>query len=124
MSLLTARASPPTFEPRSGRSGDDRQDPRPWFRCPFGPGRTIRACSAPSSDSAIARRAGTSTGSTGVRGNGSWLAREAVAAAIAHGDGAVVLLHPWTTATDLGLPAIIDGVRARGGDFVRLDALP
>jgi len=36
----------------------------------------------------------------------------------------VILLHPWTTATGLALPAIIDGVRARGGDFVRLDALP
>ena len=52
------------------------------------------------------------------------VAREAVNAALAHGDGAVILLHPWTMATALALPAIIDGVRAGGGEFVRLDALP
>jgi len=51
------------------------------------------------------------------------LASEAADAALAHGDGAVILLHPWTTATGRALPALIDRVRAGGGEFVRLDAL-
>jgi hypothetical protein len=49
---------------------------------------------------------------------------DAVEGIVAHGDGAVMLLHPWTTATGLALPSIIEAVRARGGEFVRLDALP
>ena len=50
--------------------------------------------------SAIATRAGTWTGSTGGarRPAAAWRAT-AADAALAHGDGAVVLLHPWTTAT-------------------------
>jgi peptidoglycan/xylan/chitin deacetylase (PgdA/CDA1 family) len=101
------------------------EDPRPWFRCPFGAGtndpgvlgtleglgyREVRW----DVDGLDWRSAATGRG----------VARAAVDAAFAHGDGAVILLHPWTTATGLALPAIIEGVRARGGTLVRLDALP
>ena len=100
------------------------QDPRPWFRCPFGAGTDDPAVLS------VLQRLGYRETSWHVDGldwravaTGVGVAREAVDAAFAHGDGAVILLHPWTTATGLALPSIIEGVRARGGTFVRLDAL-
>jgi peptidoglycan-N-acetylglucosamine deacetylase len=101
------------------------QDPRPWFRCPFGAGTND-----PGVLGALARLGYRET-RWDVDGldwrsvaTGRSVARAAIAATEAHGDGAVILLHPWTTATGLALPALIEGVRARGGRFVRLDALP
>ena len=100
------------------------QDPRPWFRCPFGAGTDDPAVLS------VLQRLGYRETSWHIDGldwravaTGVGVAREAVDAAFAHGDGAVILLHPWTTATGLALPSIIEGVRARGGTFVRLDAL-
>jgi peptidoglycan/xylan/chitin deacetylase (PgdA/CDA1 family) len=101
------------------------QDPRPWFRCPFGAGTNDPGVLA-----ALA-----SLGYRETRwdvdgldwrsvATGRAVARAAVEGIVAHGDGAVMLLHPWTTATGLALPSIIEAVRARGGEFVRLDALP
>jgi peptidoglycan/xylan/chitin deacetylase (PgdA/CDA1 family) len=100
------------------------KDPRPWFRCPFGAGTDDPAVLG-----ALERLGYRETGwdvdgldwrssATGRR-----LASEAADAALRHGDGAVILLHPWTTATGRALPALIDRVRAGGGEFVRLDAL-
>ena len=100
------------------------QDPRPWFRCPFGAGTND-----PGVLGALARLGYQET-RWHVDGldwrsaaTGRAVANVAVEAAVGHGDGAVILLHPWTTATGLALSALIDGVRARGGEFVRLDAL-
>jgi peptidoglycan-N-acetylglucosamine deacetylase len=101
------------------------QDPRPWFRCPFGAG----------TNDPVVLGALTRLGYRETRwdvdgldwrsvATGRAVARAAVEGIVAHGDGAVLLLHPWTTATGLALPSIIEGVRARGGEFVRLDALP
>jgi peptidoglycan/xylan/chitin deacetylase (PgdA/CDA1 family) len=39
------------------------------------------------------------------------------------GDGAVVLFHAWPPGTLDALPDLIDGLRDRGADFVRIDAL-
>jgi peptidoglycan/xylan/chitin deacetylase (PgdA/CDA1 family) len=101
------------------------QDPRPWFRCPFGAG-----ADDPGVLGALARLGYRDIG-WDVDGldwrsvaSGRAVARQAADAALAHGDGAVILLHPWTTATGRALPALIEDVRARGGEFVRLDALP
>ena len=101
------------------------QDPRPWFRCPFGAGTDD-----PVVLSAL-ERLGYRETSWDVDGfdwkasaTGRGVARAVVDGALQHGDGAVVLLHPWTTATGLALASIIDGVRAAGGTFVRLDRLP
>ena len=101
------------------------QDPRPWFRCPFGAGTNDPVVLG------ALERLGYRETSWDVDGldwrsaaSGRNVARETVDAALAHGDGAVILLHPWTTATGLALPAVIDRVRANGGKFVRLDALP
>ena len=51
------------------------------------------------------------------------MARQIVADTVARGDGAIVLLHPWTTATGLGLAPLIAGLRDAGASLVRMDAL-
>jgi peptidoglycan/xylan/chitin deacetylase (PgdA/CDA1 family) len=99
-------------------------DPRPWFRCPFGAGTDD-----PSVRAGLARLGYREIGwdvegfdwHSGRRGRG--MAREMVTATVAHGDGAVLLLHPWTTATEHGLEPLIDGLRDARAAFVRLDAL-
>lgn len=99
-------------------------DPGRWFRCPFGAG-----ADDPRVLAAIA--------STGYRHVGwhvaadDWDPRHSaavVADAIlrgvqAHGDGAVVLLHTWPTATLDAIDAILDGLAARGADLCRVDEL-
>ncbi|YCK37285.1 polysaccharide deacetylase family protein [Actinomadura sp. ATCC 39365] len=99
-------------------------DPRPWFRCPFGDG---------SEDPAIRSaldRLGYQETSWHVdpfdwrgKATGPSVARLVIEEATAHGDGAVVLLHPWTKATGRALPLVIDGLRAAGARFVRMDEL-
>ena len=101
------------------------QDPRPWFRCPFGDGTND-----PGVLGALERLGYRETrwDVDGVdwrsAATGRGVASAAADAALAHGDGAVILLHPWTTATGIALPSLIERVRAGGGEFVRLDALP
>ncbi|MFI6927749.1 polysaccharide deacetylase family protein [Nonomuraea spiralis] len=99
-------------------------DPRPWFRCPFGDG---------SEDPAVRSaldRLGYQETSWHVdpfdwrgKATGPSVARLVIEQATAHGDGAVVLLHPWTKATGRALPLVIDGLRAAGARFVRMDEL-
>jgi peptidoglycan-N-acetylglucosamine deacetylase len=99
-------------------------DPRPWFRCPFGAGTddpTVRAGLARLGYREIGWDVEGFDWHSGRRGRG--MAREMVTATVAHGDGAVLLLHPWTTATEHGLEPLIDGLRDAGATFVRLDAL-
>ena len=97
----------------------------PWFRCPFGAGhddpRVLDALQA-----------------AGYR-NVHWdvwaedwdpdrsaaaIEVEVSAAALAIGDGAVVLLHTWPEPTLDALPGLIDRLRAGGADLVTIDALP
>jgi peptidoglycan/xylan/chitin deacetylase (PgdA/CDA1 family) len=100
-------------------------DPRPWFRCPFGVGTRD-----PSVLGRLERLGYRETGWDVDPGDwraaatGAGVTRDVVDGALAHGDGAVVLLHPWSRATGLALPAIIDRLREAGADFVRLDAFP
>jgi peptidoglycan-N-acetylglucosamine deacetylase len=99
-------------------------DPRPWFRCPFGAGwddpRVLAGL----------ERLGYRDVNWDVDGadwrpsrRGRGMARQMVAETVAHGDGAVLLLHPWTTATSLGLDRLIAGLRDAGATFVRVDAI-
>jgi peptidoglycan/xylan/chitin deacetylase (PgdA/CDA1 family) len=98
-------------------------DPRPWFRCPFGAGsndeRVLRALTA-----------------GGYRNVGwhvaadDWEPRpvaaieeDIVAGTIAHGDGAVVLLHAWPDRTLAAIPGVVSRLRDRGATFVRADEL-
>ena len=99
-------------------------DPRPWFRCPFGAGTDD-----PGVLSGLERLGYRETRwhvegfdwRPGRRGLG--MARSMLDGAVRNGDGAVLMLHPWTTATGLGLACLVHGLRAAGAEFVRLDGL-
>ena len=99
-------------------------DPRPWFRCPFKDG-----VDDPAVQAGIARL-GYHEVTWDVEGydwrpnvRGRGMARQMTRDTVAHGDGCVVLLHPWTKATGLGLAPLIDGLREAGARFVRVDEL-
>jgi peptidoglycan-N-acetylglucosamine deacetylase len=99
-------------------------DPRPWFRCPFGAGSENPAVLA-----GLARL-GYRDITWDVDGadwrpsrRGRGMAGQMVADAVARGDGAILLLHPWTTATGLGLDSLIAGLRDAGASFVGVDEL-
>jgi peptidoglycan/xylan/chitin deacetylase (PgdA/CDA1 family) len=97
-------------------------DPRPWFRCPFGYGhddpRVLAALD----------RAGYRNHHWDVEPD-DWrpertpaeVERSVIDGALAHGDGAVVLLHSWPPGTIAALPAILTGLRDGGAALVRLD---
>jgi peptidoglycan-N-acetylglucosamine deacetylase len=126
MSLLTdaglaadLAASAAAIEAAAGVS------PRPWFRCPFGDGA--------SDDRVLAGLA-----VAGYRHVGwhvapdDWepshgaerIARDVVDGVLAHGDGAVVLLHAWPTATVGALDSILTRLAEVGSEFCRIDQLP
>jgi peptidoglycan/xylan/chitin deacetylase (PgdA/CDA1 family) len=97
-------------------------DPRPWFRCPFGSGHDDpRVLSA--------------LGRSGYR-NHHWdvepddwrpertpadLERLVVDGALAHGEGAVVLLHSWPPATIVALTSILARLADADARMVGLD---
>ena len=99
-------------------------DPRPWFRCPFGAGVD---------DSRV--QAGLAA--AGYRHVGwhvaadDWeparsadvIARDIIDGVLAHGDGAVVLLHAWPTPTLEALESIVIRLSDAGAQFVRVDEL-
>lgn len=99
--------------------------PRPWFRCPFFAG---------SEDPRVLRI----LGGLGYREvpsdivlddwdparSGVVIATEALDALAGAADGAIVLFHTWPPQTLDALPAIVDGLRARGVTFVDVAALP
>ena len=99
-------------------------DPRPWFRCPFGAGTHDPEVLA---DIAAA-------GYREVRWHVDPLDWEPEATAggvetrvrdgaTAHGDGVVVLMHPWTLGTGASIANIIDGLRDDGAQYVGVDEL-
>ena len=100
-------------------------DPRPWFRFPFGAGMEDPALLRILASLGY-RSAGWDVDALDWRigATGPGVARTVVAEAVAHGDGAVVLQHPWTNATRLGISGVIEGLREAGATLVRLDALP
>jgi peptidoglycan-N-acetylglucosamine deacetylase len=119
---------------RAGRAADVRAaerailrttgiDPRPWFRCPYGVGQDDPGVLAELAEAGY-RHVGWDVDSLdwSSRATGRGMARRAAAEAVAIGDGAVILLHPWTRATDLGLTPLIDALREAGADLVRIDA--
>jgi peptidoglycan-N-acetylglucosamine deacetylase len=99
-------------------------DPRPWFRCPFGAGSDDPGVLAGINRLGYREVSWDVEGfdwrpSTRARG----MARQMTQETIARGDGAVVLLHPWTRATERGLLPLMDGLREAGATFVQVDAL-
>ncbi len=100
------------------------QDPRPWFRCPFGAGH----------DDARVLALLSELGYRNVHWDvelddwepwrsGADVERDAVDGALEHGDGAVVLLHTWPAPTGDALPGIVDRLSERGARFVTLEGL-
>jgi peptidoglycan/xylan/chitin deacetylase (PgdA/CDA1 family) len=51
------------------------------------------------------------------------ISREGVEGALAHGDGAIVLLHTWPAATREAVPAIVEGLVRAGARLVGVDEL-
>jgi peptidoglycan-N-acetylglucosamine deacetylase len=106
-------------------SGATGLSTRPWFRCPFGDGfddpRVL----------GVLRELGYRNVHWDVvledwepGRTGEDIARDAIMGAERHGDGAVLLLHTWPDRTADALPSIVEGLRARGFDLVRIDDLP
>lgn len=98
-------------------------DPRPWFRCPFGAGaNTARV---------VDRLATLGYVDVGWSVDGrDWagpqpevLRARVVAATLASGDGAIVLLHGWPAPTAEALPGILADLSCAGARFVSLDEL-
>ena len=99
-------------------------DPKPWFRCPFGAGTDdarVRAGIERLGYREVHWDVDGADWRPSMRGRG--MARQMTRDAVARGDGAILLLHPWTMATGLGLAPLISGLRDAGASFVRLDAL-
>ena len=99
-------------------------DPRPWFRCPFGAGAADQRVQE------FVREAGYRHVGWHVAGidwpverTGAEVEDAVVRGAIAHGDGAVVLLHMWPDRTEAALPGVIARLRDAGAEFVRIDGL-
>ena len=99
-------------------------DPRPWFRCPFGAGADDPRVQAAVRGAGY-RHVGWHVGveDWDPAKSAATIEREVVEAAIAHGDGAVVLLHAWPTARREALAPIVRRLRAAGATFVTIDAL-
>ena len=99
-------------------------DPAPWFRCPFGAGaddpRVLAAIASAgyrhvgwhvAADDWEPSRSGAEVTDAVLRGVEE------------HGDGAVVLLHTWPTATRGAIEPILDGLAAAGLEPCRIDEL-
>jgi peptidoglycan/xylan/chitin deacetylase (PgdA/CDA1 family) len=99
-------------------------DPRPWFRSPFGAGSDDPRVLA-----VIAALGYRDVGADVVledwepERTGPALVADALRLTPAVGDGAAVLLHGWPPGTLEALRDLIDGLRALGATFVRIDEL-
>jgi peptidoglycan-N-acetylglucosamine deacetylase len=100
------------------------RDPRPWFRCPFGAGhdddRVLKILSE------LGYR--DVHWDVEVEDWEPWrtaadLERDAVAGTLAHGDGAVVLLHTWPAPTAAALPVIVSRLTDAGATFSTVEEL-
>ena len=99
-------------------------DPRPWFRCPFSAGDDDPRILA-TLDELGYRDIGADVVLEDWEPSrtGEQIAADVLRETPVVGDGAVVLFHAWPPGTLDALPAVIDGLRARGAAFVRVDAL-
>lgn len=99
-------------------------DPRPWFRCPFGDG----------ADDPRVLGVLAELGYRNVRWHvelEDWepwrtaeeIEHDAVEGALAHGDGAIVLMHGWPGPTGEAVPGIVERLGAAGARLVGVDEL-
>ncbi len=98
--------------------------PAPWFRCPFGAGhddpRVLAAI-----DAAGYRNVHWDVWAEDwdPERTASGIVSTVVDEALAHGDGAIVLLHTWPEPTLEALPGVVAGLRDGGAVLVTLEAL-
>jgi peptidoglycan/xylan/chitin deacetylase (PgdA/CDA1 family) len=99
-------------------------DPRPWFRCPFGAGahsaRVVDRLAALGYLDIGWHVDGRDWATT----NPAALRARVVRGTLAHGDGAVVLLHGWPPPTPDALPGIVADLRDAGASFATIADLP
>jgi len=99
-------------------------DPRPWFRCPF-----LAGAEDPRVLGLLAGLgyrdvpADVTLDDWDPARTGEAIAADAIAAVAAAPGPPIVLLHAWPPQTLAALPAIVDGLRARGVEFVDVAAL-
>lgn len=107
-------------------------DPKPWFRCPFGAGandpRVLGILESMGYkdyefDVPAVVNEHVVVGDWQPDQTGASVAEWVTTGLLARGDGAVVVLHSWPAPTLKALPAIIDGLRRAGAEFVRLDEI-
>lgn len=99
-------------------------DPKPWFRCPFGAGQADERVQA------VIRAAGYRHVGWNVVGT-DWPAertaadveRSVVDGVLAHGDGAVVLLHGWPDRMFGAMDGVLRRLSEEGASFVGIDEL-
>jgi peptidoglycan-N-acetylglucosamine deacetylase len=100
------------------------RDPRPWFRCPFGSGADDQAIV-----DALAKLDYRHVGwhveafEWRPRASAKGVAERIVNGVLEHGDGAIVLLHPWPTPVAAALPGVLARLRRAGAQLARLDEL-
>ena len=98
--------------------------PKPWFRCPFGAGarspRVIRRLASVGYDDVSWHV----DSNDWAGGSARRLEGRIVRGTLAHGDGAVILVHGWPAATPDAVRASVVRLRDAGAGFVRLDELP
>ena len=97
--------------------------PKPWFRCPFGAGarspRVIRRLAEAGYRDVSWHVDSLDWSATSARR----LEGRIVRGTLAHGDGAVILVHGWPAATPAAVRVSVRRLREAGATFVRLDAL-
>lgn len=100
------------------------QDPRPWFRCPFGAGTDDPRLLA------VLRALGYRNVHWNVEAQdwepsrrGPTVAEGVIAGVERHGGGAIVLLHTWPGGTGQGIDRIVGDLRERGATFVSIEDL-
>jgi peptidoglycan/xylan/chitin deacetylase (PgdA/CDA1 family) len=99
-------------------------DPRPWFRMPFGAGEDDPRLTRQLAQLGYRHVGWHVSGREWARRRSTASVVEAVVAGVmAHGDGAIVLLHTWPDPVANGLRRIVDRLRDAGADLVRLDEL-
>jgi peptidoglycan-N-acetylglucosamine deacetylase len=99
-------------------------DPLPWFRCPFGDGRDDPRVLGILADLGYRNvHWHVEAFDWEPRRTAAEVARETVQGALAHGDGAVVLLHTWPDSTAHGLKDAIDGLARSDASFLAVDEL-
>jgi peptidoglycan/xylan/chitin deacetylase (PgdA/CDA1 family) len=98
--------------------------PRPWFRFPFGSGARDGRLIARLAELGY-RHVGWHVEPREWRGRetASSVASAIVEATLAHGDGAIVLLHTWPRPVAEALQLAIPQLKAAGATFVRVDEL-